>query len=123
VRERTRGASAGSAPGAGRGPTCSTARCGPTCSSRRRQRRTRSWSPRCAGPGWGDWYAALPDGLDTLVGEHGGTVSGGERQRLGVARALLADRPVLLFDEPTAHLDPATADVLASELLGGSSRV
>ncbi|HLU54813.1 MAG TPA: thiol reductant ABC exporter subunit CydD [Pseudonocardia sp.] len=65
----------------------------------------------------GAWYDALPDGLDTHVGEHGGTVSGGERQRIGVARALLADRPVLLFDEPTAHLDPATADALAAELL------
>lgn len=66
----------------------------------------------------GDWFAALPDGLDTLVGEHGGTVSGGERQRLGVARALLADhRPVLMFDEPTSHLDPVTADALAGELL------
>ena len=67
------------------------------------------------------WFAALPDGLDTLVGEHGGSVSGGERQRIGVARALLADRPVLLFDEPTAHLDPATADALAAELMAATA--
>ncbi len=67
------------------------------------------------------WFAALPDGLDTMVGEHGGSVSGGERQRIGVARALLADRPVLLFDEPTAHLDPATADDLAAELLAATA--
>jgi ATP-binding cassette subfamily C protein CydCD len=65
----------------------------------------------------GDWLAGLPDGLDTLVGDHGGTVSGGERQRIGVARALLADRPIMLIDEPTAHLDAATADALAAEIL------
>jgi len=55
------------------------------------------------------------------VGEHGGTVSGGERQRIGMARALLADRPVLVLDEPTAHLDPTTADALAAEVLAATS--
>jgi ATP-binding cassette subfamily C protein CydCD len=65
----------------------------------------------------GDWFAGLPDGLDTALGTHGGEVSGGERQRLGIARALLADRPVLVLDEPTAHLDATTADALAGELL------
>jgi ATP-binding cassette subfamily C protein CydCD len=69
----------------------------------------------------GDWLAGLPEGLDAWVGEHGGTVSGGERQRIGVARALLADRPVLLFDEPTAHLDQPTASALAAELLAATS--
>jgi ATP-binding cassette, subfamily C, bacterial CydCD len=62
------------------------------------------------------WLASLPEGLDTPLGEHGGPVSGGERQRLAVARVLLADRPVLTLDEPTAHLDAPTATALAAEI-------
>ncbi len=58
--------------------------------------------------------AALPGGLDARAGEDGRRLSGGERQRLMIARALLADAPVLVLDEATAHLDPATrAAVLA----------
>ncbi len=64
----------------------------------------------------GAWLASLPEGLDTPLGEHGGPVSGGERQRLAVARVLLADRPVLALDEPTAHLDAPTATALAGEI-------
>lgn len=64
-----------------------------------------------------EWVDALPDGLDTLVGEHGAQLSGGQRQRLALARALLADFPVLVLDEPAEHLDLATADALTADLL------
>ncbi|WP_217545991.1 thiol reductant ABC exporter subunit CydD [Streptomyces sp. GbtcB6] len=64
-----------------------------------------------------DWVDGLPDGLDTLVGEHGARLSGGQRQRLALARALLADFPVLVLDEPAEHLDLPTADALTADLL------
>ncbi|WP_329066279.1 thiol reductant ABC exporter subunit CydD [Streptomyces sp. NBC_01429] len=64
-----------------------------------------------------DWVDALPAGLDTHVGEHGARLSGGQRQRLALARALLADFPVLVLDEPAEHLDLATADELTADLL------
>ncbi|MFF0480556.1 thiol reductant ABC exporter subunit CydD [Streptomyces sp. NPDC004435] len=64
-----------------------------------------------------DWVDGLPEGLDTLVGEHGSKLSGGQRQRLALARALLADFPVLVLDEPAEHLDLATADALTDDLL------
>ncbi|NKY14397.1 thiol reductant ABC exporter subunit CydC, partial [Streptomyces somaliensis] len=64
-----------------------------------------------------DWVDELPDGLDTPVGEHGARLSGGQRQRLALARALLADFPVLVLDEPAEHLDPDTADALTEDLL------
>ncbi|MFJ8171747.1 thiol reductant ABC exporter subunit CydD [Streptomyces sp. NPDC094473] len=67
-----------------------------------------------------DWAEALPDGLDTLVGEHGARLSGGQRQRLALARALLADFPVLVLDEPAEHLDLATADALTEDLLAAT---
>jgi thiol reductant ABC exporter CydC subunit len=64
-----------------------------------------------------DWVQGLPKGWDTLVGEAGRELSGGQRQRLVVARALLADAPVLILDEPTAHLDPGTAQELIADVL------
>ncbi|MGR3871139.1 thiol reductant ABC exporter subunit CydD [Streptomyces graminifolii] len=67
-----------------------------------------------------DWADALPEGLDTLVGEHGARLSGGQRQRLALARALLADFPVLVLDEPAEHLDLATADALTADLLAAT---
>ncbi|MGW6455648.1 thiol reductant ABC exporter subunit CydD [Streptomyces sp. NPDC055078] len=67
-----------------------------------------------------EWVDALPEGLDTLVGEHGAQLSGGQRQRLALARALLADFPVLVLDEPAEHLDLATADALTADLLAAT---
>jgi thiol reductant ABC exporter CydC subunit len=67
--------------------------------------------------GLGDWFDGLPDGLATPVGTMGGRLSGGQRQRVAVARALLADFPVLVLDEPAEHLEPAAADALTSDLL------
>ncbi|MFD7595045.1 thiol reductant ABC exporter subunit CydD [Kitasatospora sp. NPDC059812] len=67
-----------------------------------------------------DWTLTLPDGLDTMVGEHGARLSGGQRQRLALARALLADFPVLVLDEPAEHLDLPTADALTTDLLAAT---
>ncbi|MFI2210442.1 thiol reductant ABC exporter subunit CydD [Streptomyces sp. NPDC020141] len=67
-----------------------------------------------------EWVDELPEGLDTLVGEHGAQLSGGQRQRLALARALLADFPVLVLDEPAEHLDLATADALTADLLAAT---
>ena len=53
-----------------------------------------------------DFIMALPDGYDTMVGEGGSTLSGGEKQRISIARAILKDAPVLLLDEATSSLDP-----------------
>ena len=64
-----------------------------------------------------DWTDALPGGLDTPVGEHGARLSGGQRQRLSLARALLADFPILILDEPTEHLDEQAARILTHDLL------
>jgi ATP-binding cassette subfamily C protein CydD len=62
-----------------------------------------------------EFAADLPRGLDTLIGEGGHGLSGGQAQRIAIARAFLKNAPLLLLDEPTAHLDPATeAEVLAA---------
>ena len=68
------------------------------------------------------WLDGLAEGLATRLGDGAGAVSGGERARLAVARSLLADQRVLVLDEPTAHLDHATAEHLAAQVLGEDRR-
>ena len=67
--------------------------------------------------GLGTWLEGLPAGLDTRLGAGGRGLSGGERARLAIARAVLSGRPVLLLDEAVAHLDHATAQAVLDDLL------
>ena len=57
-----------------------------------------------------DFIEALPNGYDTLIGEGGATLSGGEKQRISIARAMLKDAPIVIFDEATASIDPENED-------------
>jgi thiol reductant ABC exporter CydC subunit len=72
--------------------------------------------------GLGSWLDSLPEGLATPMGTGGRAMSAGERQRLGMARALLARGEVLLLDEPTVHLDATSAAKLLPELLDAAER-
>ena len=59
-----------------------------------------------------DFISALPAGYDTVIGEGGATLSGGEKQRISIARCLLKDAPIVIFDEATANVDPENEDQL-----------
>lgn len=59
-----------------------------------------------------DFINALPDGYDTVIGEGGASLSGGEKQRISIARAMLKDAPIVIFDEATANVDPENEDRL-----------
>ncbi len=79
------------------------------------------------GPSLETWSGALPDGLDTLVGDRGHRLSGGEKQRLAIARLLLKDPSVMVLDEATAHLDSESESAvqlaLSNALVGRTSLV
>ena len=63
-----------------------------------------------------DFIEALPNGYDTLIGEGGATLSGGEKQRISIARAMLKDAPIVIFDEATANIDPENEDKLKTAI-------
>ncbi len=64
-----------------------------------------------------EWVDGLPQGLATRVGAHGSAVSGGQAQRIALARVLLSERPIVVLDEPGEHLDPAMADEVTAAAL------
>jgi ABC-type multidrug transport system fused ATPase/permease subunit len=67
-----------------------------------------------------DWAEQLPAGMSTELGERGARMSGGQRQRLAIARAILAHFPLLILDEPGEHLDTATADGIVADVLAST---
>ena len=109
---------AGSSASCPRTPICSTAACARTCASHGPTRPTSELEEAARAARIHDHLASLPDGYDTVVGERGYRFSGGEKQRLAIARAILRDPPVLVLDEATSALDVETERLVQQALDG-----
>ena len=68
-----------------------------------------------------DFIMAFPDGYDTVIGEGGATLSGGEKQRIAIARAIMKDAPIIILDEATANVDPENEKEL-TEAIGNLTK-
>ncbi|WP_369405197.1 ATP-binding cassette domain-containing protein [Sanguibacter suarezii] len=97
-------------------PSCSPARCGTTCSSLAPGASDADCWQALADADLAEVVRGLPAGLDTAVGERGLSLSGGQAQRLAIARAYLKDAPVLVLDEPTSQVDLASERAILATL-------
>ncbi len=113
TRPRTPDRCSGSSPS---GSTCSTRRSATTSSIADAAVTDETMIAACRQAQIHDVIASLPDGYDTRIGEDGVRLSGGERRRLAIARAIIRDAPILILDEATADLDAATEERLLASL-------